>query len=140
MSDLRVPGRRALLEDANVGAARQGMVDARGVGPSGRYRLRGVVELPGNPHAYPPLCALIAASGLAVQSTPEWSFCVPACQMPGSGWARDNLPRRVSRFADRKPRWDATNIWVSRWPVVPGRYVRKSVAPGPLASARHLGP
>jgi hypothetical protein len=26
--------------------------------------------------AQPPLCALIAASGLAVQGTPEWRFCV----------------------------------------------------------------
>jgi hypothetical protein len=31
-------------EDANVRAARQGIVDAGGVGPSGRYRLRCVVE------------------------------------------------------------------------------------------------
>ena len=41
------------LEDANVRAARQGIVDARGVGPSGRYRLRCVVESPWQPARVP---------------------------------------------------------------------------------------
>jgi hypothetical protein len=36
---------------------RQGIVDARGVGPSGEYRSRYVVESPSNPHAYPPMDA-----------------------------------------------------------------------------------
>jgi hypothetical protein len=41
------------LEDANVRAARQGTVDARGVGPSGRYRLRCVVASPWQPARVP---------------------------------------------------------------------------------------
>jgi len=41
--------------------------------------------------------------------------------------------------ADRKPCWDAANMWVSRWPVVWGRYVHKSVASGRAVSAGHLG-
>jgi hypothetical protein len=49
VSRVTVSGMRAPLEGANVRAARQGMVDARGVGPSGRYRLRCVVESPWQP-------------------------------------------------------------------------------------------
>ena len=55
MSDHRVSGGRDRYEDWNVRAARQGIVDARGVGPSGGYRSRYVVESPGNAHAYPPM-------------------------------------------------------------------------------------
>jgi hypothetical protein len=50
---ITVSGRRARSEDERVRAARQGIVDARGVGPSGGYRSRYVVESLGNPHAYP---------------------------------------------------------------------------------------
>ncbi len=57
MSDHRVPGRRAPLEDANVRAARQGTVDARGVGPSGRYQLRCVVASSWQPARVPALPA-----------------------------------------------------------------------------------
>jgi hypothetical protein len=41
------------LEDANVRATRQGTVDARGLGPSGRYRLRCVVTSPWQPARVP---------------------------------------------------------------------------------------
>jgi hypothetical protein len=51
MSDHRVPGRRARLKMRTFNAARQGTVDARGVGPSDRYRLRCVVEPPWRPVA-----------------------------------------------------------------------------------------
>jgi hypothetical protein len=53
MSDHLVPGTRVRLEDANVRATRQGTVDARGVGPSGRYRLRCVVTSPWQPARVP---------------------------------------------------------------------------------------
>src|SRR5271169_901576 len=57
MSDRRVPGRRAPLEDANVRAAGQGTVDASGVGPSGRYRLRCVVASSSQPARVPAVLA-----------------------------------------------------------------------------------
>jgi len=44
----------ARYEDGNVRAAREGTVDARGVGPSGGYRSQYAVESPGKRHAYPP--------------------------------------------------------------------------------------
>ena len=54
MSNHRVPGSRAPLEGCElVRAARQGTVDARGVGPSGRYRLRCVVASPWQPARVP---------------------------------------------------------------------------------------
>ena len=49
----RITGTRVRLEDANVRATRQGTVDARGVGPSGRYRLRCVVTSPWQPARVP---------------------------------------------------------------------------------------
>ena len=51
----RLSGRRSHCKDGNVRAARQGIVDARGVGPSGGYRSRYVVESLSNPHVHPPL-------------------------------------------------------------------------------------
>ena len=41
---ITVSGWRVCYEDGNVRAARQGIVDARGVGPSGGYRSQHVVE------------------------------------------------------------------------------------------------
>ena len=53
MSDHRVPGTRAPLEDANARATRQRAMDARGLGPSGQYRLRCVVTSPWQPARVP---------------------------------------------------------------------------------------
>jgi hypothetical protein len=44
------------LEDANVRAARQGSVDARGVGPQADSDYGAWSRHRGNPHAYPPIC------------------------------------------------------------------------------------
>ncbi len=57
-------GRRAPLEDANVRAARQAIVYARDVGPSGRYRLRCVVELPWQSARVPAVLYFRACSAL----------------------------------------------------------------------------
>lgn len=59
---ITVSGRRACYEDGNVRVARQGIGDARGVGPSGGYRSRYVVESPGKPHAYPPMGGCLAGT------------------------------------------------------------------------------
>src|SRR5712691_12775660 len=67
MSDHRVPGGRAPLEDSNVRAARQGTVDARGVGPSGRYRLRCVVAPLWQPARVP---AVLVGGPIARHSSP----------------------------------------------------------------------
>ena len=46
----------AMRTGGNVRASRQGIVDARGVGPSGGYRSRYVVESPGQSARVPPIC------------------------------------------------------------------------------------
>src|SRR5690348_10492310 len=88
MSDHRVPARRAPLEDANVRAARQGTVDARGVGPSDRYRLRCVVASPGHPAHVP---AVISSPDLGVLAVAAAGVL---CVFP---WVVDALPAQCLR-------------------------------------------
>ena len=53
-------------------------MDARGVGPSGRYRLRCVVASHGNPRAYPPIWSKPRASVRCLNFVPNWAICVPS--------------------------------------------------------------
>jgi hypothetical protein len=91
------------LEDANVRAARQGTVDACGVGPSGRYRLRCVAASPWQPARVPAAGmhprtdrtgAIPRAAGAASPGRPQTR---EAGQSTSGRWPRRTAPAPIPR-------------------------------------------
>ena len=109
MSNHRVPGSRAPLEDANVRAARQGTVDARGVGPSGRYRLRCVVASPMATRTRTRR-SVRCGRGLSGRLRTYRTGCSGASAPPSAtapSWARSRSPAPARAALSGPPGWTA---------------------------------
>jgi hypothetical protein len=70
-------------------------------------RSRWVIRTVRETRALPPLCALIAANGLAVQGTPEWSFCVPEADTHRGNAAWSSRPRVLAASPPAQTRFAA---------------------------------
>ena len=88
MSDHRVSGVRVPL----VRTARQGTVDARAVGPSGRYRSRCVVASPRQPARVPAVIAATWSPRRLARAAPNWMFCVRSLPQPNGPANALDLP------------------------------------------------
>jgi hypothetical protein len=108
-------------------------------------RSRWVIRTVRETRALPPLCALIAANGLAVQGTPEWSFCVPEADTHRGNAAWSSRPRVLAatpagpdplRGAGPRGRLPAARgTWPPQGPVRPGEpfphELQRLRSPGP---------